>query len=445
MIPEQTTPEMHTLLALRALSSGLVARSQLASRAGLSFNGDRDLFLAVGYKRYLTATDYRDRYERNGIAARVVEAMPKATWRGLLELIEDENPETQTEFEAAWFALNERLKVQDNLRRADILAGIGRYAALVIGAPGELDQPLPDRLKPEEVAFLQPYAEDDLPIASWVTDKQDPRFGWPLQYRLARRSVEFVSRPSTQIHYSRVLHLADGILDDGVFGEPRLRSSWNYFDDLEKVSGGGAEAFWLRVHQGFHFNLDPDTEIDDGELKKMSEEADEFVHGMRRAFRTRGVEMNVKGSDVADISRPVDAIITLISGATSIPKRILLGSERGELASTQDRMNWNDRVQERRDEYAEPYVLRPLIDRFIQLGVLPTPRKEGYTVRWPMMQVLDDLQKVEVVARLTDANTKLPGIIEADELRDRFLGLPPLKAPIRTAARKLRHMWSLWR
>ena len=86
---------------IRALASDLASRAGLASLAGLTFGGARDLYQALGYQRKLLPQDYRDRYKRNGIAARVVEAFPKATWRGGAELIEDEDPTETTDFEPA--------------------------------------------------------------------------------------------------------------------------------------------------------------------------------------------------------------------------------------------------------------------------------------------------------------------------------------------------------
>ena len=85
---------------------------------------------------------------------------------------------------------------------------------------------------------------------------------------------------------------------------------------------------------------------------------------------------------ISDPSNHVSILLDLIAGTTGIPKRILIGSERGELASTQDETAWNSRVDERRRNYAEPMILRPFIDRLIDLSVLPEP-KGGYVIDWP--------------------------------------------------------------
>ena len=93
---------------------------------------------------------------------------------------------------------------------------------------------------------------------------------------------------------------------------------------------------------------------------------------------------------MANFSNPADAILTQIAGSKAIPKRILTGSEMGELASSQDRDNWKDQINGRQTGYAGPYIVRPLVDRLIKYGYLPTPKKgpREYEVRCPQIQVL---------------------------------------------------------
>jgi hypothetical protein len=154
----------------------------------------------------------------------------------------------------------------------------------------------------------------------------------------------------------------------------------------------------------------------------MEEQIQQFVDGMRRMIRTRGVKINQLGSDVANIDPNIDAILTLISGGTGIPKRILTGSEMGELASTQDRSNWAERVSDRRKEFAEPTVVQQIVDRFIEYKVLPEPAQ--YMTRWPEIQNLDQKERADVALKWADLNAKAGEIVvTGDEIRDHCLGL----------------------
>lgn len=418
---------MNNVLAMRVMESALMARSALANAAGLTFAGARNLFKSLGYKDTLAVQDYWSRYQRNSVAGRVVEAYPRGTWRGAGELIEIEDPQTITPFEQAWEDLNTRLKIWPVFLRLDILAGIGRYGVLLIGAPGRPESKLPDSIKPEELVFLSPFSERDVKIEKFEDSLQDPRYGLPTEYSIKGLDQNNLTRP-TKVHWSRVIHVADGALDVEVYGTPRLERVWNNLDDLEKIVGAGAEAFWLRAHQGYQFDVDKDTRLDPQGEQDLKDEVDEFVNGIKRVVRTRGVNLQVLGSDVASFDRNVDAIISLISSGTGIPQRILMGSERGQLASQQDRVNWAERVQDRRTEFAGPYIVRALVDRFIEHGVLPEPKE--YEIRWPQIYDLSDDERAKIALQWATINQKNKDtggmVLTPDEIRDRVLGMGPL-------------------
>ena len=427
-------------LSLMRMLSALGSRLNFGNRAGITFGGKRDLYEALGYSRTISLQDYRDRFERNGVATRVVETFPRSTWRSGGQLLEDEDLKNTTPFEAAWAELDDRLAIWPAFAITDILAGLGEYAVLVLGVKGgTLSDPLPEKFTAEDLLYVAPYSQEDIELTTIITDATDPRFGQPETYTLSRvgtprNSDTLKTRPSktTQtVHWSRLLHVAEGLLDDKVYGRPRLRNIWNFLDDLDKVAGGGAEAFWLRAHQGFLAKLDKDLDLDDEKLAALKEQIEEFANQMRRTVGLRGVELEAMGSDVADYGPSVDATLKLISVSTGIPVRILTGSEMGELASSQDKTNFDDRVSDRRTEHAEPVVVRPFVDRLIQHGALPQPSstapkaRNGYRVAWPDLDTLDETEKASVAVKLSVVN-KNQGmtIVTRDEIRE-VLGLAP--------------------
>lgn len=413
--------DIHQIEAIR-LASDILDRAKFGAKAGLTFGGKRDLYEALGYPRILTPLDYRGKYTRGGIAARIVEAFPKATWRGGAELVEDEDPEIITDFEDQWDLLNKRLNIWDTLYRTDVLAGLGTFSVLLIGAPGNMNEEL--KLNgPQDILYLLPYGEDETTIQSYETDPTNPRFGQPIFYQITRKTTLNVSLVRS-VHWSRVIHVADGILDDPIHGTPRLEKVWNYLDDLEKVVGGGSEAFWLRVFKGLIFSVDPDMKFEEGELKKFKDQAEEFGHKLRRTMAARGFDVKDLGSDVANFNNQVTALISLISGASEIPQRLLLGSERGELASSQDKENWNVRVQDRRDGFANR-TTRSLVDRISQFGGIEAP--EDYEIRWPELDDLNDIERADVAGKLAGLNSTMgETVITGAEIRDKILQWDPL-------------------
>lgn len=418
---------------VRFAASELLSRFRFSGQAGITYGGKRDIYKVLGYKRDLFPRDYRERYERDGVAARIVDAYPNDTWRGGADLVEDDDPETLTEFEEAWNELAKRLKVWSVFERADILAGLGRYAVIVIVAPGEPDTPLPKNLESVDIKKLQPYSEEDAVIATYDEDPKSERFGYPTFYTVQRVSNN-QTKNGVRVHYSRVIHISDGLLDDNVFGIPRLKKPWNRLDDLEKVQGGGAEAFWIRANQGTQFNLDKDFKWPANATERataqqqMRDDIEEFVHGISRVIRTKGMDIETLGSDVADFSRPADSIYTSLAAMTGIPKRILMGSERGELASTTDKTTWDQRVADRRLKFAGPYVIEEFVTRLTEHGALP---EVEYEIKWLEAQDLDDNARADLANKWANINKAMgETVVTGGEIRDRVLGLAPLEESV---------------
>lgn len=478
-------------MSIRTLVSQLVARSRLANVAGHTFRGKRDIYKTLGYARELYVNDYRSRYTRNAVANRVVKATAMATWHGSAELLEDKNVDEALKtspFEDSWFQLEQRLKLWSVFQRADVLAGIGRYAIVLLGLPGDmitpvceidpltnefvrpramterqlsyvtskaqpkfasemsseqlrtLAEPQPIMFGPNDLKYVRPYSEEDAKIFKFDLDPLSPRFGLPLFYNITRTTM--LSPESTNsnvvakvVHWSRIIHVADGLLDDNVYGEPRLQCVWNLLDDLEKVTGAGAEAFWRRADRGIQFDLDPTLEFEDEDKSGSGapdpaknagtrKQIEEMEHGLRNYLFTRGVKIKELGSNVANFSAPVASLISQISAGTGIPQRLLMGSERGELSSSQDKEEWNERIRSRRLEHAGPNMVRPFADRMIAIGVLPKPTKE-YWVRWPSMSQMNETQKATLAQQYMALN-KDDTVVTRDEVRDLILGLEPM-------------------
>lgn len=438
---------------LRALVSALGDRLRFARDHGLSFGGARDIYKVLGYSRILSFREFRARYARGGIARTIVEAEPKATWRGGIEVYEDENPKVDTQFEKDFKAIDKRLGLIGKMQAADILAGLSTFSILMIGAEGKLETELPVATKgPESLLFLRAYSggagirrdwwsgqqttalDARAKIKDLVTDSADPRFGEPLTYevRLAETGQAAV------VHWTRVVHMAEGCLEDDVFGQPVLESVWNYLDDLDKVSGGGSEAFWLRANAGLQVDVDKDMEIprpvagELSEMDKLRQQAEDYEHQITRMWRTRGTKITQLGSDTADFAGPVDSILKLIAGTRRIPMRILVGSEMGTLASEQDAGNWNTVIQDRRTGYAAGR-LRVLVGRLIEYGYLTEPAQ--WDIDWPVEEDMDEPAKADLAVKLATVNKTNGGLVFTDDfIREKSFDLEPLTAEERKAA-----------
>ena len=384
--------DLKALAQMQFLSSIIASRASLAASMGKSFGGKRDLYEALGYPLSLKYEDYYAQYQRGGIATRIIEAPVNGVWEQKPEVIEDVDGET--EFEKGIQEIIKKKRLFHYLRRVDILSCIGQYAVLLLGVDDgqTLDQPLDTA---SELLYLQPYSEDSATIAQWEKDVTNPRYGQPLVYRL---KMQEPGQPESfqikDVHYTRVLHVAQGLLESNVYGIPRLERVFNRLLSLELIVGGSGEMFWQGAFPGLQFNAQPEMNMSQT-AADMKEKIDEYVHGLKRYLTTQGLDVQKLSSDVADPTNHMDVQLSVISIATGIPRRILEGSERGELASSQDEKNWNDRLDSRRRDETEPSLLRPVVDRLIEIGVIPPPRGGEYTVNWPDLSAPSNKEKAD--------------------------------------------------
>lgn len=389
--------DLKALAQMQFLSSVISSRAQLASRMGKSFGGKRDIYEALGFPLSITYAEYRAKYARHEVATRVIDAPVDGVWSQKPEIVEDVEDETQ--FEKDVQAVIKQKKLFHFLRRVDILSCIGRYAVLLLGVDDgkELDQPLETA---KRLLFVQPYSEDSAEVVEWDKDQQSERFGLPVRYRLRITEPGNVATSfSKDVHHSRIIHIAQGLLESNIYGTPRLERIYNRLLSLEFIVSGSAEMFWQGAFPGLNFSALPDTVLDDTSTTgatDIKEQIDAYVHGMKRYLTTQGIDIQKLNADVVDPKSHVDVQIAMVSIATGIPKRILEGSERGELASSQDGDNWNARLDSRRKDETEPSILRPVIDRLIAVGIVTPPAGNEYTVIWPDLAAPSNKEKADV-------------------------------------------------
>jgi hypothetical protein len=383
--------------AVMRMTSALLDRVKLASKLGFSFGGKRDLYGVLGYETAPTMDHFIAKYMRQDIAARIVDAPPDAIWSDPPEML------GEPALVSAWNEIVRKHEVWTVLHRADRLARLGRFSVILFGFDKgrALDSPVKDG---RELIYIRPIGESNVTIESFVTNPSDPNFGKPELYtvkfddptqkRVTQTSVT-KNIKDLKVHHSRVLHIVENPLEDEVLSVPIMAKVYNLLDDLLKVAGGSAETYWLAANRGIQADIDKEMEIDPNDAKELSDAMDEYQHQLRRILRTRGVKLNVLSGDMADPKNVFDMIMSILSGATGIPKRILTGAEAGQLASEQDRANWAERIVERRKLHAEPYILRRFIGKLQQFGTLP----EGdYEFKWPEAFKVSPLERAQTMA-----------------------------------------------
>lgn len=480
----------------------------------------REIATECGYPKedaYISPEFYQQLYDRESVAARVVECFPRETWQTHPEVYESEDPDQATPFEEALADLNETIRGErswyagegshclwmDYLRRADELSGIGHFGIVLLGiddgqplgapAAGVFNSQAQERPRfarslrrvvaseegagevgikvekvplpkptlnellgtdaqyfgytaappegvgaspadsreaqaylgkmaedveakappgPRRLVFLRAFPEHLVQIVQYESNMASPRFGKPVRYLVTlndpQEEMSGIGLPvaSIYVHWSRIIHVADThhtATSSEVFAVPRQRPVLNRILDLRKLYSGSAEMYWRGAFPGLsletHPTLGGDVDINAASLRSMMSN---YMNGLQRYLALSGMSAKSLAPQVVDPGMQVDKQLDAICIKIAIPKRIFLGSERGELSSGQDDSTWNDRKSERQLNYLTPRIIVPFLDRLITIGVLPPPG----TVRPPA--------RAEVVALgplpLTPPDSNLPSV-----------------------------------
>lgn len=428
----------------------------------------RDIDKECGYPDTMSADEYRRLYERESVAARVVEIFPKESWKNPPYIFEDENPEVETEFEKALKELDKSLgeeswntnddaigsPINEALQRVDELSGIGSFGILLLGLDDgkALSEPVdgldefgrstrtatenelspafrelyelgvgaqyrrPELVPPRptkeagrpKLIYLKAYDESLVRILEYESRQQSPRYGKPVLYQVTLNDPDLTQQGgaglevgTADVHWTRVVHVADNRMSSDVFGVPRMQQVLNHLLNLRKLYGGSAEMYWRGAFPGYsletHPNLAPrDVDIDTGAIKDAMEQ---YMNGLQRYFWSAGLTAKSLAPQVVDPTPQIDTQIEAICIKLGVPKRKFLGSERGELASSDDEGDWSKKIMGRKRQYLIPHVVVPFFDRLIAIGVLPAPKQ--YKVDWPDTDILTQKEKIGLAEAVT--------------------------------------------
>lgn len=405
---KKPTPNLKkpTKAELAALSKGMqvmaslnASRTEFFRKAGLQYGGERDLFQALGYPQssQLKYEDYFNRYDRQAIAAAIIDRPVAATWRGGVDIVESDD-DKDTALETAWDELYKRLSLQSKFTRLDKLTGIGEYGVLLLGLSDvntKEDFKEPVKIGKLKLNYVKPLGQNSAVIKNFEENPANERFGQPLIYEITTSDPNTQASAQLQVHWTRIIHVADALLESEIYGTPRLKPVLNRLYDIEKLTGGSAEMFWRGGRPGYQGITGDDFQMTTQMQNTLQDQIDEYEHNLRRIFMLEGIDMKPLAMQIADPSNHLDIQIQMISAKTGIPKRKLTGSERGELASSQDDDAWNELIQARREEFAAVLIVVAFVDRMIFYGVLPAP-KEEYSVVWVDLWAPSEKERAEI-------------------------------------------------
>lgn len=422
---------------LAANASSLARRQQNLGVVGVQ----RDIDKHCGFvdTTALTAEVYKNLYDRFPIATRVVDIYPKECWKVDPSVYEVEDEQIETPFEKSWNDLSKQLLSADGVSRsyfnsahsnpiwkvlalADELSGIGYYGVIYLGfndvtvGEGEDRVDTKDPVEPREnlqLLFLRALDETSIDIVSYDTTPGSPREGFPEIYRIKftnpAGSESGTVEESFDVHHSRIIHIKDGPSSSEIFGRPRQQPVYNNLYSLQKIYGGDPEMYWKNasgvISLETHPSLGADVDFTEAEREAIRDQMDDLMEGLERYMVNSGLTAKSLAPMISNPTPHVGVQLEAIAIQLAVPKRKLLGSERGELSSTQDEDDWNERLIGRQNKHITPSIVVPFIDRLITLRVLVEP-SEGYNVQWAAVDTMTKEEKARVALVKTEALAK---------------------------------------
>ena len=405
-----------------ANATTLHLRDVILNGLGKSHNGERSTYEVYGYpERYYFRLGY-DAIRREGIASRITTGVARSCWRNGFELVNNLD-EKEPLLEGEIKELN-RMGLFNTLERADVLNRIGAFSVLLVGIPDgqELDQPLGtvtgDGFKS---IYFRPFAYDGVTVSSYNTDEMSPRFGMPEYYQL-----QVMGRGDTQkttvlksviAHYSRVIHMAENLLDSSIEGVPALEPVYNRILDLDKVLGGSAEAYFRNARGKMAFEIDPafssDLMNNPAAKEQFDDAAKRFTNGWQDQIVAVGSKVNSVATAHQSPEHTIAGIMREISGYTGIPMRTLTGEGAGQLAGAEDRLAYNGLINDRQSHTCSAWVYS-LLEMLEASGMMTLP--EEFDLYWPLDEALNAIdeaaianQRASTLKLLTEAASTAAG------------------------------------
>ena len=432
---------------LGTYTNPLLARMELASKAGITFGGNRKLDKALGRvpPGEIEPEHYEHRYKRNGIARAIVEKLVKSALRRGADIIEDDGNEDRsdrTSWELEVDNLLTRLHAWEALKEAFIQSRKGTYSIIVIGTvdgdgmdrelvsiPGGIDGVT--KLWPYPDSSINRHSKIDL-----IADESSPLYGYPRLYK-----IKLGTGLTRTVHHSRVIHIADSLLP---WADPFLERVWDDLDDFDKIKGGGAEGTFQNVNGKGIWSIDDDVPFESDEVgSSASGDGDidydaspaTYEDGMA-AWRHDAINdlflQGIKRLDnqiaIPDYANNARVAMRCIAAGAGYAERVLFGTEEGKLAGEQDSAAYADDVKGYREGFCTRHV-RALIDWFIRYRVI---KDRPYRLHWHSAEKLSPLDKSTITlnaAKTNQAQVEADGriIYEPDEIRRDTLGYAPLE------------------
>lgn len=368
------------------------------------------LYKDFGYPTLLTSDLIRALYQRSPLAKAAVAHTLRRCWLDIPMLRRtDDELDAQEE---ALQAVFERSNFWQRFQDADRMSLIGTYAALIIRLKDNKSLSEPVETVPNGIEGLEeiiPAWDTEIKPKTIVTDPTDKEnYGKVVMYEFIEYDVTNKRLRTIDIHPSRVIIVSP---DGTEKNRSPLESGFNALVDIEKVRGAASEALYKNSRMGLHMNVIGESELDDdaepqgfdgpdaeeGETfaEKITKQLDKFNAKYENMIVTENMESTVLNTSMSGSEHVMRNNIMDFAASFQIPFRILIGSQSGERAASEDALEWARTCQARRVNMLQP-IIRKFIDRFIEWKMIDGSESKPWRIDW---QSLTEATAAEQEAR----------------------------------------------
>jgi len=405
------------------------ARRISAMFPGYFQNAKHDHNKDFGYPDHVDFDAAYQRYLRNGIAFAGIEQTILKTWQDNPELWENKDAK-ETYGESEIRQKFDDLRLWQKLAEADRRSMVGGYSGLILRyaddkrflepvdtVPGGLDG----------LVDVIPAWAGQLTVSSWDTDEMSPTYGEPTMFGFNESAVgdnsdRQAKNRSFELHPDRVLIWSK---DGTVHNHSILEPGFNNLIDMEKISGAGGEGFWKNAKSAPIMETDADVSIADmakgmgvgvDEMAdKMNEQVEDFNKGFDAMLMLQGMKAKTLGVTLPQPEEFFNVALQGFAASIGIPLKVLVGSQSGERASTEDADEWSRTNMARRTNTARPTIMA-LVKKLETVRVLP---EQDWYIYWSDLTEASVGLKIDRADKMAAINQKLlDEVYTIDEIRD---------------------------
>jgi hypothetical protein len=425
---------MNALVPQRTTSVLNFVQRTLASAFPGFFPGQKhDHYKDFGYPEIVTFEMVYNMYLRNSLAKAAVDKTTRKTWQDppwLLEKPRDGSEgavKKETRLEKAIRQHFSDIRLWTKVMDADRRSLVGRFGAVILKiADGKkTNEPLEHvRGGLDALVDVIPVWEGQLTVSQWQTDAESLDYGEPMMYYYDEGKIGMLDglmaagagrQRKLEVHPSRVVIWS---MDGTIYGESSLKAGFNDLVTLEKIVGAGGEGFWKNAKQAPILEMDKEADINkmarsmgvpvEKIVDVMNEQAENWQKGFDELLMLQGMTAKLPKIVLPDPEHFFMNSLQSFAASYDIPLKVLVGTQTGERASSEDASQWNQTCNFRRKNTVIPNILQ-IVKRLEMCGVLK--ENPEWFVDWTDLTESTMLDKIDRAGKMALVNKDFGDIV----------------------------------